>query len=187
MELHWGRDCQIYVTPVGQEEVGLALISRNSRTRLDSALAEFPELATRIERAKYASKERGAITASRTLRRVFRGRTVLAGDASGGVDAIAGEGLGLAFRHAIVLAECLAAEDLDRYQVEHRKLIRRPALITRLMLLMGSHPRLRRRTMQVFESSPGSFARMLAILAGGGSARDHIARGIALGLQLLKA
>ena len=37
MELHWGRHCQIYVTPVGGEEVCVALISSSPKLRLEDA------------------------------------------------------------------------------------------------------------------------------------------------------
>ncbi len=187
MELHWGRQCQIYATPVGREEVCVAMISRNPKLRLEDALGEFPELCRRLEGAEHASSERGAITVMRRLRRVYRGQTVLVGDASGGVDAITGEGLCLAFRQAALLGECLASRDLARYQKGHRRLIRRPALMARLMLFMARHPHLRRRTMQVFQSSPRSFAGMLAMHVGVGSTRDHITNGISLGWELLKA
>jgi hypothetical protein len=33
MELYWGRHCQVYVTPVSREEVGVALISSNPKLR----------------------------------------------------------------------------------------------------------------------------------------------------------
>jgi flavin-dependent dehydrogenase len=187
MELHWGRHCQIYVTPVGREEVCVALISSSPKLRLDDALEEFPELCSRLEDAELASSERGAITVTRRLRRVYHGRTVLVGDASGGVDAITGEGLCLTFRQAALLGDCLASGDLARYQKGHRSLIRRPALMARMMLFMARHSRLRQRTMQVFQSSPRSFAGMLAMHVGEGSARDHISNGIALGWELLKA
>jgi hypothetical protein len=55
------------------------------------------------------------------------------------------------------------------------------------MLLMAKQSHLRRRTMQVFQTSPRAFARMLAIHVGEGSARDYISNGIALGWELLKA
>lgn len=187
MELHWGRHCQIYATPVGREEVCVAMISRNPKLRLEDALGEFPELSARLEDAEHTSSERGAITVMRRLRRVYRGRTVLVGDASGGVDAITGEGLCLAFRQAALLGECLASGDLVRYQKGHRRLIRRPAFMARLMLFMAKHPHLRWRTMQVFQSSPQSFAGMLATHVGEGSTRDHITNGLALGWELLKA
>jgi len=187
MELHWGRHCQIYATPVGREEVCVAMISLNPKLRLEDGLGEFPELCARLEGAEHTSSERGAITVMRRLRRVYRGRTVLVGDASGGVDAITGEGLCLAFRQAALLGECLASGDLARYQKGHRRLIRRPALMARMMLFMAKHPHLRQRTMQVFQSSPRSFAGMLAMHVGEGSTRDHMANGIVLGWKLLKA
>ena len=187
MELHWGDDCQIYVTPVGRDEVCLALVSSDSHLRLDSALAQFPDLAVRLRHAEIASTERGAITVSRRLRRVYRGNTALVGDASGGVDAITGEGLCLAFRQASLLADCLADNNLPQYQREHAGLLRRPAMMARLMLMMGRHARLRRRTMQVFQSRPQSFSRMLSMHVGEASARTYLANGISLGWQLLTA
>jgi flavin-dependent dehydrogenase len=187
MELHWGRHCQVYVTPVGREEVCVALISSTQKLRLDDGLGEFPALCALLENAKLASSERGAITVTRRLRRVYRGRTVLVGDASGGVDAITGEGLCLTFRQAALLGDCLANGDLTHYQRGHRRLIRRPALMARMMLFMARHSHLRQRTMQVFQSRPRSFAGMLAMHVGEGSARDHISNGIALGWELLKA
>jgi flavin-dependent dehydrogenase len=189
MELHWGRHCQVYVTPVSREEVCVALISSNPklRLRIDDALGEFPELWAHLKDAELASSERGAITVTRRLRRVYRGSSVLVGDASGGVDAITGEGLCLAFRQAILLGDCLASGNLARYQKGHRALLRRPALMARMMLFMARHSRLRRRTMQVFQSNPRSFAGMLAMHVGEGSTREHISNGIVLGWELLKA
>jgi flavin-dependent dehydrogenase len=186
MELHWGRDCQIYVTPVSHGEVCVALISSNQKLRLEDALEQFQELSVRLENARFTSNERGAITVTRRLRRVYRDHTVLVGDASGGVDAITGEGLCLSFKQAVLLGDCMASGDMARYQTFHRQLIRRPALMARMMLFMAKHGRLRQRTMQVFEASPRSFAGMLAMHVGEGSTRDYISNGIALGWQLLK-
>jgi flavin-dependent dehydrogenase len=187
MELRWGERCQLYVTAVGPEEVCVAMISDSPKLRLEDALVGFPELSARLRDAGHTSSERGAITVSRILRRVYHKHNVLVGDASGGVDAITGEGLCLAFRQAALLGECLATNDLARYQAEHRKLIRRPSLMARLMLFMGNHARLRQRTMRVFETSPESFAGMLAMHVGAGSTRDYLSNGIALGWQLLTA
>ena len=187
MELHWGRSCQIYVTPVAADQICVALISESPKLRLEDALGEFPELAGRLHGVEHASTERGAITVNRKLRRVHGGRTVLVGDASGGVDAITGEGLCLAFRQAALLADCLATGDVARYQREHRKLARRPALMARLMLTMAKRRFLRERIMRAFESSPGRFAGMLAMHVGAGSTRDYVSNGISLGWGLLHA
>jgi menaquinone-9 beta-reductase len=186
-ELHWGRHCQIYVTPVAPEEVCVTLISSSHKLRLEDELGEFPELSARLEKRACTSGERGAVTVMRTLRRVYRGSTVLVGDASGGVDAITGEGLCLAFRQAGLLGECLASGDLGRYQKGHRMLMRRPRFMARLMLFMAERSYLRRRAMQIFHSNPRSFSGMLALHVGEGSAREHISNGISLGWELLKA
>ncbi len=188
MELHWGRDCQVYVTPVGREEVCVALISCDPKLRLreEELLGEFPALWSRIKNAECASSERGAITATRQLRRVYRDRSVLVGDASGGVDAITGEGLCLAFEQAALLGECLAGGELARYQQTHRALLRRPALMARMMLFIARHGRMRQRAMQIFQSRPRCFARMLAMHLGEGSTRDHISNGITVGWEFLK-
>ena len=187
MELHWGRHCQVYVTPVSREEVCVALISSGPKLRLEDGLAEFPELCAHLENAEYASSERGAITVTRRLRRVYRDRAVLVGDASGGVDAITGEGLCLSFRQAALLGDCLASGNLAHYQEGHRKLTRRPAVMAHMMLFLAKHSHLRRRTMQVFQSSPRAFAGMLAMHVGEPSTRDYISNGFALGWGLLKA
>ena len=67
----------MYVTPVGADEVCIALLTRDSRLRLDDALPCYPELARRLGSAVAITPERGAVTISRRLRRVFRGSTAL--------------------------------------------------------------------------------------------------------------
>ena len=184
MELHWGPNCQLYVTPVGPAELCVALIARNPGLRLDHALPAFPELAARLANAEHGSVERGAISVTRKLAQVCTGNIALVGDASGGVDAITGEGLCLAFRQADLLADCLVSADLARYQREHRALARRPALMATLMLLL-EHRRLRDRVMQIFEKKPKLFARMLATHVGASSPLEAAASGLALGWRLL--
>lgn len=187
MELHWGERTQIYVTAVGAEEICVAAISDTPKMRLDDVLPDFPALCVRLQHARFTSSERGAITVSRRLRRVHKGHVVLVGDASAGVDAITGEGLCLAFRQSALLAECLASGDLRRYQVEHRKLGLRSALMARLMLFLGNHNRIRQRTMRVFQSSPRCFEGMLSLHVGAGSTREYVSNGLSLGWRLLKA
>src|ERR1017187_5940217 len=122
MEIHWGEGCQLYVTPVSDAEICVVLISSDHRLRLDHVLPRFPLLARRLAAAGAASSERGGVSASRRLARVWRGNVALVGDASGSVDAITGEGLGLLFQQAMALADALAAGDLNRYQAAHRRL-----------------------------------------------------------------
>jgi flavin-dependent dehydrogenase len=187
MELHWGTRCQLYVTPVGLEEVCVALISRDPGLRLDEALREFPEVAERLSGAEHGSVERGAVSTTRKLARVCGGRVALVGDASGGVDAITGEGLCLAFNQAELLGDCLMSGDLARYQAGHRALARRPAVMARLMLLLEHREKLRSRVMRAFMTEPKLFARMLATHVGAVSPMDFAGNGLALGWKLLTA
>ncbi|HXM66847.1 MAG TPA: FAD-dependent monooxygenase [Candidatus Acidoferrum sp.] len=184
MELHWGPKCQIYVTPVAADEICMALVSRDPHLRLNAALPSFPQFASLLRHAVPSSAERGATSSTRRLRRVFQGRVVLVGDASGSVDSITGEGLCLTFRQAQVLAECFAAGDLRRYQREHTKLARRPAMMARLMLTLEKTS-LRRHVMRAFDSDPRIFNRMLAMHVGALSPFDFAANAICLGWSML--
>ncbi len=167
VEVHWGIDCQVYVTPVGPQEVSVALLCRDARVRLDGALSQFPELNRRLAGAPFSSSERGAVTASRRLHNVVRDRTILVGDASGSVDAITGEGLCLSFRQAVALADALSSGDLDSYQTEHRRLAQRPIFMSRMLLSLDRFPKLRRRVLRTLAAQPAVFAQLLAMHAGG--------------------
>jgi 2-polyprenyl-6-methoxyphenol hydroxylase-like FAD-dependent oxidoreductase len=186
MELHWGPRCQFYVTPVGGEEVCVALVSRNPKLRLDTALRFFPSLQVHLRNASWSSPERGAVTVSRRLKRVATDRVALIGDASGGVDAITGEGLCLAFRQARLLASCLAAGSLRAYPWGHRALFRRPAAMSRLMLLLDRHSRLRDRVLAVLAGHPRVFAGMVAVHVGVASPLQIASNSVALGWGLLR-
>lgn len=166
MEIYWGPGCQMYTTPVGAGEACVALITRDPHVRMDVAMPHFPELARRLAGAEIVSEERGAVTATRRLRRIYRDRTVLIGDASGSVDAITGEGMSLSFRQALALADALECGDLRRYEVAHRRLMRRPAYMAQLMLLLDRFPRARPHVLRLFEAEPVIFERLLAVHAG---------------------
>jgi menaquinone-9 beta-reductase len=186
MELHWGENCQIYVTPVAADEVCVALVSRDQHLRLDAALPHFPELARLLSNAEQTSTERGATTWTRKLKKVHQGPVALVGDASGAIDSITGEGLCLTFRQAQLLADCLAEGNLRRYQRGHRALARRPAMMASLMLALAWKSSFRHRVMRAFDSDPRLFQRMLAMHVGELSPTHFAANGLSLGLQLLR-
>jgi flavin-dependent dehydrogenase len=187
MELYWSRYGQIYVTPIAQDQICIALISRDPKYRLAEALQNFPELHARLAGAEISSAERGALTATCKLKRVSRGNLALIGDASGTVDAITGEGLCLAFSQAMVLADCLRTGELARYEREHRRLALRPLLMARLMLTLDGRPRLQRRTLHALQRRPDVFRRLLELHAGVLSPLHLAVDGLTLGWGLLTA
>lgn len=166
MELHWGDACQLYITPVGACEMCVVLISRDQRMRLDDALRQFPRVAERLASAAGVSLERGAVSATRRLRAVCRGRVALVGDASGSVDAITGEGLCLLFQQAVAAADAFAANDLARYAAAHRSMGRRPRLMADLMLAMDGRARLRGLVMGTLAAHRPLFAGMVRFHVG---------------------
>jgi flavin-dependent dehydrogenase len=187
MEVYWGEYSQGYATAVSCDEVCIAVASRNSRLRLEESLRTFPELRARLRDAEPTSAERGAVSANRKLKRVWKGNVALIGDASGTVDAITGEGLGLAFQQAGVLAQCFKSGDLARYEAAHRSLALRPRLMARLMLTLEGRPRLQRRTLQAFRKRPEIFRRLLALHVGALSPVHLALDGVTLGWGLLTA
>ncbi len=186
-EIYWGRKMQAYVTPLGEEEICVVLISRKPRVPLEEAWREFPELASVLANAELTGSERGAVTAIRKLDRVYQGNVALIGDASGSVDAITGEGLGLSFRQAIALADALETNKLGNYQVAHRRLARRPNLMSHLLLLLDRSAPLRRRVLRALGKDSELFARLLAIHVGETSPIHSVATSVRLGWQFLAA
>ncbi len=184
VEVYWGDDCQFYVSPVGPEMMCLALLSRSPELRIAEALPRIPALAARLGSATPLGKERGAMCATARLPHVFREHVALVGDASGGVDAITGQGLFLAFSQALALAKAFEAGDLARYEAAHRRLAQRPAVMARLLLALDGRPRLRRRVMQVFGDEPRLFARLLAAHVGVASPADCAVDSLRFGWRL---
>jgi flavin-dependent dehydrogenase len=187
MEVYWGRRCQGYALPVSCDQVCIALASRDPGLRLQDGLRELPALSARLHGAETVSAERGALTANSRLKRVWRGNVALIGDASGSVDAITGEGLGLAFSQAVTLADCFASGDLARYQVEHRRLALRPRWMARIMLSLDQRPRLQQRTLQAFRKHPQVFPRLLGLHVGSLPPLRAVRDGLTLGWGLLTA
>ncbi|GAC1664121.1 MAG: NAD(P)/FAD-dependent oxidoreductase [Candidatus Acidiferrum sp.] len=184
-EVYWGTGLQAYVTPLTENDVCVAIISRDPHLRLENAFQEFPQLAKNLLGVPAISTERGAITAMRRLDHLYRGNVVLIGDASGGVDAITGEGLGLAFRQASALAAALATGDLARYEREHRQMSRRPTLMARLMLLLDQQHTRRQRVLRVLAADPGLFARLVSVHVGVTSPAHLATPGALFGLGIM--
>jgi menaquinone-9 beta-reductase len=188
MEIHWGRHCQAYVTPIASNEVCVVIISEKAEhTVFDRALEELPELRCKLMGAEMASRERGAITLMRTLQHVQRGNVALVGDASGGVDSITGEGLRLAFQQAFALAYAMAAGDLLLYERAHRRIVRRPMVMGELMLWFARSPRIRASALRAMQSKQELFATLVATHVGKGNAVRVLSTGAQLGLRLLRA
>jgi flavin-dependent dehydrogenase len=177
VEVHWGTSCEVYVTPVGPELVGVAALTGDRPVDFDRCLAQFPALADRLAGARVASEDRGAGPFGQRPEHVVAGRLALVGDASGCLDPITGEGLSLAFGQAAAVVAAIVDGDLSYYAARHRGMARLPAAITRFLLAVEQRPDLRRRLIRTFAAWPRLFGRLVDLVGAaglspsGGSAR----------------
>ena len=167
VEVHWHEHGQASVTPVAAQEVCVALLA-NSKVPISIAdlPSLFPTLAARLAGAQPTDSVRGAVTLTSRLRSVVNGRIVLIGDASGSVDAITGEGLSMALRQALILGDALADGNLAEYQAAHRRIMRMPLLMARLIMTMDGRATLRRTVLRALAARPHLFSRLLAAQVG---------------------
>jgi menaquinone-9 beta-reductase len=167
VEVHWGPLGQAYVTPVGPDEVCVAVVTRfPALARTARVIESIPALREKLRHAEITSRERGSITTTRTLHRVVRDNVALLGDASGSADAITGEGLAMAFRQALLLAASIESGSLDAYAAGHPKTLRIPQSMARSLLLMDRWPALRSKALRVFARDPQLFEKLLRVHMG---------------------
>jgi len=161
VDVYWAAGTQAYVTPVAEGCIGVAVLSMKKLTSMPDALLLFPALLRLLKGAVPASTPRGAVSTHRTLRWVHHGTVALVGDASGGVDAITGDGLALGFLQALALGRALQTGSLKQYGHEHARLSRTARLMSRTLLAMGSHPGLTQLSIFLLGRLPGLFPALL--------------------------
>jgi flavin-dependent dehydrogenase len=166
VEVHWADGAQMYVTPVAEDGVGVALLTSDQRADFDTELKRFSALAARVQDKEVCSKLRGAVCATRRLRHITRGNVALIGDASGSVDAITGDGISIALHEAKALARAILANDLRSYEDAHRKILRRPRHMGELLIALDRYPRFRRKALAAMTKHPEVFAKFLGLHTG---------------------
>ena len=153
------------MTPVAQDQVGVAFLWSGRKADFDDLLETLPDLKARLAGAPVASRDRGTGPLRQRVRAVRRGNVALVGDAAGYFDAITGEGMAVAFHESAALVEALVAGDLDRYAAAHRTINRLPNFMTGLVLALESRPRLRARAVRALAAEPALFSKLLGIHA----------------------
>ncbi|HEY3990644.1 MAG TPA: FAD-dependent oxidoreductase [Acidobacteriaceae bacterium] len=166
VEVHWRSGEQLYVTPLGDGEAGVVLLTGIRGRRVCDALPDFPAVANRLAGAWRTLTMRGAVTRTRSLREVIRGNIAVLGDAAGSVDAVTGEGILSALRQAHALADALTAGEPQRYAAAHRQMAKGPQSMARLLLLLDRHPRLERWFVARMAKRPKTFAALLRMHLG---------------------
>jgi flavin-dependent dehydrogenase len=167
VEVHWADGIEAYVTPVADDEVGVALLWHGESAPFEALLSRVPTLASRLHGVSPSSAPRGA----GPFRQRVSGRTAhgvaLVGDAAGYLDPLTGEGVTLGFRCAEALVDVVAREaDLAEYERAYRRLSASYYRMTRLLLAVAALPPLRRRVVAMLARHPDLFDHLLAVNAG---------------------
>lgn len=139
VEVHYAVDAELYVTPVGENLVGIAMLG-SARADFNRALASVPAVAERLVGAAVASERRGAGPFRQRTRARVAGRVLLVGDASGYVDALTGEGLRLGFAQAVAAVSCIVDGETGRYEREWKNVTRDFRMLTGGLVAWAGSP-----------------------------------------------
>lgn len=166
VEVYWHDEAEVYVTPVGPLEVGVAVLSHGRPRSHGALMALFPELRAKLAAAQEVGRVRGAGPLEQRTLGVLAPGVALVGDAAGYLDALSGEGLALGFRSAVALVERFASGELWRYPRDHLRIGSAYYGMTHLMLALARRPSLRRAALRYLSSRPQLFSELLGIAAG---------------------
>jgi flavin-dependent dehydrogenase len=155
VEVHWGPRAEAYVTPVGPDLVGVAVLS-GEQAPFAEQLAAFPLLRDRLPETGVTSVRGAGPLLQRTSARVA-GRVLLVGDAAGYVDALTGEGIAVSLACARALVECVTAEDPGAYERRWLAASRRYRTITSSLLWARRRPLLASRVVPLAARLPWVF------------------------------
>ncbi|MEO1083577.1 MAG: FAD-dependent monooxygenase [Acidobacteriota bacterium] len=163
VEVYWSDDAEAYVTPVGDDEIGVAILWSGRKAGFDALLAGFPDLEDKLRGAAHRSRDRGAGPLRQRVRSPLANRVALVGDAAGYVDAITGEGLSVALHQSAALLDAFTEDALPTYPRRARRVAFLPEALTHLLLAIEARPALRRRVMRALARDPALFEGFLAV------------------------
>jgi flavin-dependent dehydrogenase len=163
VEVYWAAGAEAYVTPVADDCVGIAVLTSH-RGGFDYHLGGFPLLREKV-RGRPHGPDRAAGPLLQKVRGRTAGRVLLVGDAAGYVDALTGEGLGLAFAAAELAVGCVIADRPADYDRQWRRMTRRYRLLTAVLLHASRYPPVRSSIVPAATALPKVFAGLVNQIA----------------------
>ncbi|MHA3023929.1 NAD(P)/FAD-dependent oxidoreductase [Mycobacterium sp. BMJ-28] len=162
VEVYWSRDTEAYVTPISADCVGVAIL-KSTRGGFAEHLKQFPALTDRLDGLPHG-QDRAAGPLRQKVRDRTAGRVLLVGDAAGYVDALTGEGMGLAFGAAELLVDCVVTGRTADYDRRWRALTRRYRFLTAGLLHASRFRPVRATITPASAALPGMFSRVVNAL-----------------------
>lgn len=185
VEVRVGRGVETYLTPVGPDEVNVAVLLEKSATRglkgdLEGGFAQIVDQDPRLRRLLADAEPAGDLGLTGPLRQeaieVVADGVLLVGDAAGFLDGITGEGMSLTLTSARLAADVLhgalrdddlSARRLAPYAAARRRAARDLTLLTEIVLAGIRNRRLARRVVAGLARHPDVFQRILGVSTGG--------------------
>ena len=160
VEVLWADDTEAYITPVGPELVGVALLTRaDARGPTDAdppferLLGRFPALADRLSQP--CTEARGAGPFAQSVAARTAGRVLLVGDAAGYLDPLTGEGICLAFKTAQAAVRAILDDDPKAYERDWWRITRSYRWLTGALLWVADARWRRRLILPTLRRTPG--------------------------------
>jgi flavin-dependent dehydrogenase len=186
VEIHWSDGLEAYVTPCGDELVGVAFLWDRKRhpglpggDRLVPTLLEFfPVLAERLRDTSAIDEPLAVGPMQRLATQPTAHGVVLIGDAAGYLDALTGEGISLAFAQAFALEKTvvpllasgrksiLSEHDLATYKRAYQAIVQPYYQMTHLLLWLSRHPKLVEPAIRLLGHNPALFQSLLSANMG---------------------
>jgi len=185
VEVYFARGFEVYVTPVARG-VNVAVLWDTrvvhppaGRSPVASLVAQVPALAPQLIRRAPSDPARAGGPFDVRVRRPWRLGVLLIGDAAGYVDALTGEGVGVALEQAALLSSTVVpalrrtphgavidSDALARFAQAARSRSRSNRLLTRVLVRIAQHPALVEGIVGALASSPTLFAHLLDVNMG---------------------
>ena len=162
VEIHWHQDAEAYVTPIGPDMIGIALLYAADAQPPGTGepwarwFSAFPDLAARV--GAPCTAVRGAGPFEQRVSRQQTGRVLLIGDAAGYLDPLTGEGIRLGLDSARAAIAAIKANAPDGYPRRWRQITRRYWWLTTGLLVLRRREWLRRRIVPTLRRWPRLFA-----------------------------
>ena len=167
-EVHWSPRAEAYVTPVADDEVGVALLG-SMRGPWSDRLTDFPGLHERLATAEPVSAVMGAGPLRQRSRSRRAGQVLLVGDAGGYVDALTGEGIAIGLAQAEVAIRAIAANQPATYCAAAARVSLGTDLLTTALVTSTRTVTGRRTVLAAAHRVPWLFDRAVRTLASGSS------------------
>ena len=169
VEVYWSDHAEAYVTPVSDEQIGVAILYYKEHTpphqnKFDHLISLFPTLKEKLT-TDPCSILRGSGPFERRTTTPVSNRILLVGDSAGYLDPLTGEGIRMGLNSAQAALKCILHDQPHRYHKEWKRVTRRYWWMTGGLLSLREVPMLRKLMIPTLKRSPWLFGHIVSALA----------------------